>query len=88
LIIALNLLDDGRNFNWYELDFYLPCGISNFGACFGPGALVLGSRGSSEIFLNDVKLTGMIWNKLKMKGISRFKEINAGGIYKLQGDYF
>lgn len=80
------LIDDGHNFNWYELDFYLPCGISNFGACFGPRSLVLGSRGNSEIFLNDQILTGMIWNKLKIKGMSRYKEISAGGIYKLQGD--
>jgi len=53
--------------------------------CFGEFALALGSKESSEIFLNDKVLAGLIWSKLKIKGISRFKEISAGGMYRLQG---
>ena len=31
------------------------------------------------------QVTGIYWKRLKLKGLTRIKEVNASGIYKFQG---
>jgi hypothetical protein len=67
------------------LAFNIPTGLSDIEASMGQGYLCLSSTKKSELFLKTGKVTGITWKKLKLKGLTRIKEINASGIYKFQG---
>ena len=64
----------------------LNSGLSDIETCLGQGFFCLASTKKPLLYWKSGHVTGMIWKKLKLKGFSRVKEINASGIYKYQGN--
>ena len=69
-----------------SISFILNAGLSDIETCLGHGFFCLASTKKPLLYWKSGHVTGMIWKKLKLKGFSRVKEINASGIYKYQGN--